>query len=1029
MSALDNMFDDSDPEDLDEDVEEKDQAPARSSSANNNSSNAHSDLRSGENNDDEGDEDDGDDEDDEDEDEEDDEDEEQGSNRRRKRRRGERRNQFLDVEAEVDEDEEELEEDEDELGREDGFIADANETEFDRTDDRLHREVDRQRAAIAEEDAERLASEYREKYGRSAASKYRGEMNVIPQRLLVPSVNSPNIWGVRCKQGKEREIIRTLYHKQANMRYTRNPVRILSAFQRESFSGYIYIEAKTLPDVEHALKGVVNVYFRQMILIPIEEYTDLLRVNKSSEVELIPGTYVRIKRGRYAGDLAVVEDLSENGLEARLKVVPRLDYGRSLEILGQAGLDTTKRKRSNKLSSRPAARLFSPMEARRSDPKNWQQRQDRENHYIFQGEEYLNGYLLKDFKLTHLITENVEPTLEEVTKFSMSQEDEGIDLQSLAQSLKQTSSVVSFQPGDHVEVHEGEQTGLAGRVVSIDRDIVTIRAETEGLKGEVVELPARSLRKKFNAGDHVRVIGGKYKDETGMVVRVKDEIVTIIGDLSMVEITVFSKDLKEASDIGGRNSLGKYQIHDLVQLSANNVACIIKVERDAFRVLDINGIAQTILPSAISMKVDNKFSFATDRNGSEIRVGDTVKETDGEGRQGIILHIYRTFAFIHDRSQNDNAGVSLVRTRNVQAIAAKGGRVVNTSDGPDFSKMNPRLQIGSAGSMPPPVRQSGGRDRTIGQSVTIRQGPYKGLIGIIKDATDTIARVELHSKSKIISIEKTKLGYKDRSGVVMNYEDFLTPRKYLNNSVEPIPQFQGDTRDWRQQGGFGGQTPARTPAWATSESSGGGRTPAWASGAKTPSWGGAGGKTPAWGGGGDGGRTPAWGTSSASSRTPAWNAGGRTPAYGSSGGGRTPAWNPGSRTPATSAWDASSGRTPRIDSGSRTPAWSMQTGNDYSTNARTPWDESSSYGRTPGASAASNSVSYHDPPTVAYTPGGPMSAPTPGIIGVSAPTPGAWDDVAATPAVYDARTPGISAATPAAWGDEAETPRYAPASP
>ncbi|KAK9237028.1 hypothetical protein V1525DRAFT_405086 [Lipomyces kononenkoae] len=920
---------------------------------------------------------------DEDEDEEDDEDEDgedEDGARRRKRPRRERRNQFLDVEAEVDEDEEELEEDEDELGREDGFIQDeGHEGDFERVDDRLHREVDRQRAAIAEADAERLASEYREKYGRSAASKYRGEMNVVPQRLLVPSVNDPNIWGVRCKPGKEKAIVRTIWRKKASLQYSNHPLEILSAFQRDNFNGYVYLEARKMTDVEYALKGIVNVYARQMILVPIPEYTDLLRVNKGSDVELVPGSYVRIKRGKYQGDLAVVEDLSENGLEAQLKLVPRLDYGRTQEILGQAGIDG-KRKRAAKLSSRPAARLFSPMEARMSDPKNWQQRQAKDNHYIFQGEEYINGYLIKDFRIAHLITDNVEPTLEEVTKFSSTADDEGIDLQSLALSLKQASSNGTFQPGDHVEVHEGEQTGVYGRVVSIDRDIVSLRAETDGLNGQLLEIPSKSLRKKFNQGDHVRVIGGKYKDETGMVVRIKDDVVTIIGDLSMAEITVFSKDLKEASDIGGRNSLGKYQIHDLVQLSANNVACIIKVERDAFRVLDINGNAQTILPSAITMKVDNKFSFATDRNGSEIRVGDTVKETEGEGRQGVILHIYRTYAFLHDRSQNDNAGVSLVRTRNVTAVAAKGGRIAVATNGPDLTKMNPRMQIGGnqQGMLPPTIPRQGGRDRTIGQTVKVRQGPYKGLLGIVKDATDTVARIELHSKNKIISIEKTKLGFVDSRGdKTVSYEEFMTPKKFLSGNVAPIPQYQGAaTPSWH-----GGQTPARTPAWASADLQGG-RTPAWAAG--------------------DGGRTPAW---SASSRTPAWSSGAKTPAYGSSGN-RTPAWNPGSRTPGRPAWDAG-GRTPREDSGMRTPAW-----NDESS-ARTPWEDPS-YGRTPGA--------YNAAPTP-----GAISAPTPGII--SAPTPGRWDDMA-TPAVYDAKTPGVmAAATPAAWGDEAETPRYAPASP
>jgi len=66
-------------------------------------------------------------------------------------------------------------------------------------------------------------------------------------------------------------------------------------------------------------------------------------------------------------------------------------------------------------------------------------------------------------------------------------------------------------------------------------------------------------------------------------------------------------------------------------------------------------------------------------------------------------------------------------------------------------------------AMPPPVvvPRQGGRDKTIGQTVKVRLGPYKGLMGIIKDATEQTARVELHTKSKTITIEKMKLSYKE----------------------------------------------------------------------------------------------------------------------------------------------------------------------------------------------------------------------------------------------------------------------------
>lgn len=83
----------------------------------------------------------------------------------------------------------------------------------------------------------------------------------------------------------------------------------------------------------------------------------------------------------------------------------------------------------------------------------------------------------------------------------------------------------------------------------------------------MIEVPVKGLRKRFREGDHVKVIGGsRYADEIGMVVRIKDDTVTILSDLSMQEITVFSKDLREAGDTGTAGTVGKYDLHDLVQL-------------------------------------------------------------------------------------------------------------------------------------------------------------------------------------------------------------------------------------------------------------------------------------------------------------------------------------------------------------------------------------------------------------------------------------------------------------------------------
>lgn len=78
----------------------------------------------------------------------------------------------------------------------------------------------------------------------------------------------------------------------------------------------------------------------------------------------------------------------------------------------------------------------------------------------------------------------------------------------------------------------------------------------------------------------------------------------------------------------------KYQVGPVIQyllwVSQQTVGVIYRVERDSFRVLDQNGQVRLVQPHQITMRRDNRRVISTDANGHELRVGDNVKETDGE---------------------------------------------------------------------------------------------------------------------------------------------------------------------------------------------------------------------------------------------------------------------------------------------------------------------------------------------------------------------------------------------------------------
>ena len=689
-------------------------------------------------------------------------------------------------------------------------------------DSKRHRELDRRREVEAGLDAEKQAEILRQRYGKSRAGRGRGDSTVIPKRLLLPSVDDPKIWAVKAREGKEREVIYAITKRIEERRGTKNELLIISAFERggtESvMKGYIYVEALRQPDVLSALDGILNVYPRsKMELVELKDMPDLLRVTKTPTLE--PGAWVRLKRPlKYSGDLAQVLNVTENGLEARVRYIPRLDYGVRDEA-SPAHAANGKRKRQFGGGPRPPQRLFSEAEARKRHPR---QLSKAPNGWQYMGDEFENGFVVKDIKIQQLTVTDVNPTLEEVTKFASGAEDgtENLDLKALAATMKDSNAFVTYLPGDVIEVFEGEQKGVVGKATNVQGDIITLQVTEGDLKGQTIDVPAKGLRKRFEIGDHVKVIGGsRFQDEVGMVVKISEDRVTLVADQSSNEITVFSRDLREADDSGGQGSLGQYQLFDLIQLDNTTVGCVIKIDRETLVALDQNGDRRQLLPSQIANKFPpKKNAVAADRSGSEIRIDDVVREYGNQQRRGKILHIHHGYVFLHSHDYSRDSGVFVLRAANVNTVAAKGGRV-NATSGPDLATMNPamkRLPNGPDGRMgPPPPPKVFGRDKAIGQTVVIRKGVYKGLLGIVKDTTDVAARVELHTKSKIVTVPKENLTYKDKNTGASIDINIRGPRGPPGRGVNSgaggrVPEWQGGSR-----------TPVissaseRTPAWGS----------------------------------------------------------------------------------------------------------------------------------------------------------------------------------------------------------------------
>ena len=77
-----------------------------------------------------------------------------------------------------------------------------------------------------------------------------------------------------------------------------------------------------------------------------------------------------------------------------------------------------------------------------------------------------------------------------------------------------------------------------GKVTRVDGTRVSILPKHEDLKDEL-EFFAHELKKYFRQGDHVKVIAGRYEGDTGLIVRVEENLIVLFSDLTMHELKVF----------------------------------------------------------------------------------------------------------------------------------------------------------------------------------------------------------------------------------------------------------------------------------------------------------------------------------------------------------------------------------------------------------------------------------------------------------------------------------------------------------
>ncbi|TPX43863.1 hypothetical protein SeLEV6574_g04831 [Synchytrium endobioticum] len=804
-----------------------------------------------------------------------------------------RLNPFIDVEAAVeDEDEDDdIEEDDEPDGPivdEEGFDEEANK---DYLSDRIHREVERNRRRMEDEDAEKVAEALNERY-RTAyiAGAYRGDTEHIPQQMLMPDIRDPKLYLLKCIPGKERDIVWNIMRKYMDFMTTTTPLSITSAFAKDNLKGYFYIEADKEAHVRAAIDGLRGVYGSKISMVPPNEMVPSLTI-KTTHKEFEPGSWVRVRVGKYKGDLARIEAV-EGPESLYLRLVPRVDPPKEKEPAKskedkKTGDKKDDAKRKKPIAARGPQKLFIINDVDRRTVS----RIDNGNYVVGRDTFSQDGFLLRSFRVQQLDTDNINPTLDEIAMFNV--KDYSKELKSLPDYL---NTVADFSVGETVVVKNG---GYKARVVSIERDSVRLQPLNES--GTSILLNPADISKHFSPGDHVKVVNGIHKDETGLIVNVKDQIVNILSDLNLNQFEVLMKDLKLASETRTTASLsgGKYDIHDLVDLPSGDVAIIVGIDKDWVTVMNQWGAVSGVKPAQISVKRTSKNAVTNDSKGNPIRSADQIEIVDRSqqsGKRAAVLHVFRSLLFCHSRELPEHGGIFV--TKASSTISTKHGSMNGGGFGGQPFGAQPAANRGGTNGPPaapffavPRARKNAFVDRT----VRIVRGAYKGYMATIMDVNPPKVRLKLHTNNKIVNCNVKEVQNPDDTSKTLGDD---TPCNTGSSSTRLTPSYGAPSTPFDP---FGGRTPAY----------GGSRTPAY------------------------GGRTPGYNPGE-SGRTPAWQPGSRTPGY--VDGGKTPAWDAGSNTPGyrdggegsrtpAPAWDA--GSTPRVydeDQGHRTGGASTYVG-------------------------------------------------------------------------------------------------------
>ncbi|XP_021745367.1 protein RNA-directed DNA methylation 3-like isoform X2 [Chenopodium quinoa] len=413
---------------------------------------------------------------------------------------------------------------------------------------------------LSGDELEKMITErYRRGYVRYAEDDNESKRSVDNSELM-PS-GEPTIWKVKCKVGREKNTVFCLIQKYVDLKVLGTKLQIISAFAVEHIKGFVFVEAERQSDVAEACNQLADVYFSLVTPVPPNEVGHLLVVKKRYH-EVKEGSWARVKNGIYRGDLAQVVAINNERKRATVKLIPRIDL-QALTAKYGGGANSKRTK-----GTVPAARLISSCDLEEFRPLI-QYRRDRDTGKMFEFLDSLmlkDGFLYKKVSIDSLSFWGINPTQDELQKFTISSNDDSGNLEWLSQLYGEPKkkSIVNIDKGggkgggkgegssgsheqSSFEVHDLVHFGKRdfGMVVGIEKD-ESYKILKEGLEGPATlnlgqkDLKYVPLEKKFTALDHrmktistndtVRIVEGPIKGRQGIVKQVYRGIIFLYDE-------------------------------------------------------------------------------------------------------------------------------------------------------------------------------------------------------------------------------------------------------------------------------------------------------------------------------------------------------------------------------------------------------------------------------------------------------------------------------------------------------------------